>query len=740
LASGEGKDWLAKHAAAVARQLWGEPNKQLSSKDELRFGKQGSVSVMIETGEFFDHEAKEGGGVLWAIERMTGQTVEGGHAIQWLRDNGYYVEDRESPPPAGGGSAPRSTARFDRNGVYLPKRVPDHGVMTKAYDYHAADGTLLYQSCRYEWAVDHAPGEKDHEKTFSQRRPDASRKDGWDYSVKGMVQVPYRLPELIEDIAQGYEIFIVEGEKKVDLLRDVLGVPATCNSGGSGKFPDDLLDYFRGARVTIIPDNDEAGETHVRVVGNALTGLAERIRVLRLPGVPAKGSVDDWIPAGGTAEQLYELAAGAPLFEATPYESKFGAVTWAHLDDPGPAHEWLIKGILTRNELSMLAGASQSGKTFLALSLVMAVARGVDWFGHRTVHGGVVYCAPEGSTGLRSKRLPAYRRHHDLKTSDPIPFVLLPHALDLHTSDQQTNDLIDEVKHWARTFPVPLELVVIDTFSKATPGMRENESAEVSRVLERCDRIRRATGAHVLLVHHLNADGEKPRGHTSIFANLENVLISTKLADRHDREGRVLREVKLAKQKEGEDGKAIKFVLQVVDIGIDADGDPRTSCVVVPPAGSANTEVADEGVTVGGKTAVVLRAIYEAIEAKGVFADPSFNLPQGTLMVDRKEISHRVAQLDLGGDDEGEDAPAGDQPEDAGEAEKRAKAARRKAIERARDTLYSRDVIGINGQWIWLTGKRVRGFGRPPGTKAPASRAPADDAPREPLPFDEGEF
>ena len=35
-----------------------------------------------------------------------------------------------------------------------------------------------------------------------------------------------------------------------------LGVPATCNAGGAGKWRDELSESFRGADVVIIPDRD----------------------------------------------------------------------------------------------------------------------------------------------------------------------------------------------------------------------------------------------------------------------------------------------------------------------------------------------------------------------------------------------------------------------------------------------------------------------------------------------------
>lgn len=703
-----GGDKFAHHARAVALELLGEPNKQLSGQHELRFGKQGSVSVDLQKGTFFDHQEKQGGGVLWAIQQYGGAKIEGGDAVQWMRERGFDVED-DRPAPANRNGASGQNNRVDPNGNWLPPAVNDGGMLTKAYDYRDADGELVYQVCRYDWPDPNSP--KGHSKTFLQRIPDATKQNGWAYKVRDkIVPVPYRLPELLADIRDGFPIFIVEGEKKVDLLREQ-GVPATCNHGGAGKFPDALVDWFKGADVILMPDNDEAGRKHTDIVGRKLEGIARRIRVLDLPGLPPKGGVDDWLPAGGTAERLYDLMdETARPFIGQPYESRFGAVTWDQIDAPGKTYDYLLKGLLTRNELSMLLGESQSGKSFIAIDLAMAIARGQPWFGHRAMQGGVVYQAGESATGVRRKRLPAYRRYFDV-ASERLPFVLLQEPLDLYTSDADTEAFIEECRYWGKTFgAIPLELIVIDTFNKATPGANENDGKDMGAVLSRCDRIRRETGAHVMLVHHLNSGGTKARGHTSLFANVENVITVKKVEDASDGDNRPIREWKIAKQKDGEDGTVTRFVLKGVQIGTDPEGDPITSCVVMPPGGMTMEERFPEGRTISGTNETILRVIYDAIQTKGVYAEADLGLARGAMVVERR-VLHGLANGVLG--DDPDDIQDGETPE---KAAARRKNTRTQQIKRAREYLHSKGIIGLNDNWVWLTGAvRVKGFGVPPG-------------------------
>lgn len=66
---------LMGRAAEVAIALLGEPNRQLSSKRELRFGRKGSLAVMVagaKPGWWYDHENGTGGDLVDLIRRQHG--------------------------------------------------------------------------------------------------------------------------------------------------------------------------------------------------------------------------------------------------------------------------------------------------------------------------------------------------------------------------------------------------------------------------------------------------------------------------------------------------------------------------------------------------------------------------------------------------------------------------------------------------------------------------------------------
>lgn len=249
--------------AKVAAELIGEPNQSLSRGSDVRYGNNGSLSIDTEKNTYFDHEANEGGGIIDLVCRQT--DCNKSEAAKWLIERGY-MEDQ-----------PTQQSR-----------------QVAAYDYIDADGVLQFQVVRFE------------PKTFRQRKPEGA---GWSWSVKGVEQVPYRLPQLL--VQPDATVYVVEGEKDADRLASI-GVVATCNAGGAGKWGQVHSKHLQGRDVVILPDNDDAGRDHSTKVQKSLQGVAKSVRVLTLPGLPQKGDVSDWLDAGGTVEELAKLITSTP--------------------------------------------------------------------------------------------------------------------------------------------------------------------------------------------------------------------------------------------------------------------------------------------------------------------------------------------------------------------------------------------------------------------------------------------
>lgn len=152
------------------------------------------------------------------------------------------------------------------------------------YDYQDEDGHLLYQVVRT------APGRNGRRKDFRIRQPDG--KNGWLWNVQEVRLVPYRLPELI---ASTGPVIVVEGEACAEALH-TLGLVATTNPMGAGKWPDDFGPHLAGREVIIWPDKDTAGYRHAEQVAQSLQGHATSIAMIAPPkSLPDRGDVVDGI-------------------------------------------------------------------------------------------------------------------------------------------------------------------------------------------------------------------------------------------------------------------------------------------------------------------------------------------------------------------------------------------------------------------------------------------------------------
>jgi hypothetical protein len=128
--------------------------------------------------------------------------------------------------------------------------------------------------------------------------------------------VLYRLPEL--RAADPKEpVFVTEGEKDADRLAD-LGLVATTNVGGAGKWRTEYTEELQDRVLVLLEDNDAAGHGHVQKIARSAHGHAAGIRILKLPSLPDGGDVSDWLENGGSGEQLRTLVEATPEWKPEP--------------------------------------------------------------------------------------------------------------------------------------------------------------------------------------------------------------------------------------------------------------------------------------------------------------------------------------------------------------------------------------------------------------------------------------
>jgi len=381
--------------------------------------------------------------------------------------------------------------------------------------------------------------------------------------------------------------------------------------------------------------------------------------------------------------------------------SKFGRLRWRDLDKPGPEHEYIIDGLLSVGDKSIIGGPSMSGKSFFAIHAGMSIALATirpDWecFGKRVFQPGlVIYQAGEGARGVK-KRLRAFRRHFEVPTDVDLPFELLMSPVDLYHPEGDTKGLIAEINMIREDYPgMPLVSIFIDTLATATGGADENSGRDMSTVMKNIDMIRSATGANLTLVHHLNAAGTKLRGHSSILANIDQVIMIVR-----DEETKI-RTASLGKQKDDDDTLSFKFELAVKETGRHRarDGKAETSCICVP-VGEKDAIIKSEeakGFKLRQQEDVIFRALWAARDKRGVIAPADLvaaGVKIGTVVItyqEWREVYESMAPPD----------------EDGG---KPSKEAINKMFKRHSGNMAKYGVIGLHNPYIWWTGKPIRGF------------------------------
>jgi len=181
------------------------------------------------------------------------------------------------PPPA-----PKKDNKPKRQ--QKPKAKPCKVVAV--YRYFDAAGAFQYGKERIE------PGRDGKKKEFAfyHLAEDDTRRAGRGSSPPLL----YGLHRLAT-AAKEQPVFVVEGEGKADALH-AWGLIAVCtDSGAAGRWPESFNDLFKGRRAIILPDNDAPGEKYAARVAAALADVAASVELLRLPGLPEKGDLIDWI-------------------------------------------------------------------------------------------------------------------------------------------------------------------------------------------------------------------------------------------------------------------------------------------------------------------------------------------------------------------------------------------------------------------------------------------------------------
>lgn len=321
----------------------------------------------------------------------------------------------------------------------------------------------------------------------------------------------------------------------------VTGQPRTCEHGcRPSLMAEALVAESDGARIDLLRDLDDERTEQLL---DAFEGL---VNTDELDAARSLDAALDDLPTprrqGGLFTRIDEVLALPPV-------------------------EYLIEGLLPEDATALVWGKPNSFKSFFMVDLALHVATGRPWHSREVKPGRVVYAALEGIRGT-GKRLRAWSLHHnvDLTGFDDFRFVQ-----DLHlNSNDDVRNLI------AGVIDFDPKLVIIDTLSRAIPGVDENAAKEMSLVLDVVERLRRQ-GCTVVMLHHANKGGDY-RGSTTILGAVD-VSIELDRPTVGSVPGPDFA-VKVHKQKDDEEGQPLQLTVEKVALS-----PTESSLVVIDPSG-----------------------------------------------------------------------------------------------------------------------------------------------------------
>jgi len=452
-------------------------------------------------------------------------------------------------------------------------------VLEKEWVYRAEDGTELFTKRRYK--TNDVKG-----KTYSIHRVDAAGKRI--AGIKDTRIVPLNLPEIIEAKQSGRAIYLVEGEKAADALTSI-GAIATTSHTGAGSWPTEITQYFAGANVVVIPDNDQPGISYAKRAIAHLLPVVKSIRYLDLGLMMEGDDAYEWVyHAKGTRKELAEMAKQAPVItQQTPVTDSEQSIETTQTEqeafNPTPQLlnieawdtikdepvRWIIKNVLPEKGFGALYGPPGSYKSFIALDIAEAVATGRQWMGNQVTNpGAVLYIAGEGHGGIGA-RIKACKINH--QTQDGAEIYVIRYQLNLRSSADDFNLLMQSIDNLIERTGIELRLVQIDTLARAFGGGNENDSQDMGAFIHNAGRLQRKLNCALMVLHHSGKDATKGlRGHSSLLGAVDTQLELQKLEQTDHKEGVAGQGIlTISKQKDGQDN--LKFGFEMVQININQD-------------------------------------------------------------------------------------------------------------------------------------------------------------------------
>ena len=394
----------------------------------------------------------------------------------------------------------------------------DLGAPVALYDYRDENGLTVFQKRRYQPEIG--------EKTFRIFRPvEGSWRRGLDSKETGEKtrRILFNLPDLIKaNVA-----FVCEGEKDCESVMnaglfagDAYSIAATTSYDGAwqkghgAKWLDSYAPYFTGKQVMIFEDNDEPGKIYANTIAAAISRYAYRVRIVSFPELPEKGDVSDFLNAH-SKEDLEQRVRQSAIWTGTTIKRDnwlVDALKWSLTVDE--EIEWLIDGVIQAGGNGMIAAEPKTGKSMVALDLLISLACGVPWLGRKVSRRvRTAYISREDSPLLTKVRIRALLRGKGLDIPEPTDWLWVNTREQLGDfdvdNDEQLASMTEDLKERQ------VEFAVFDVLNRIH-NREENNNGEMAQVMKKIGKIGQDAGCSIGVVQHVSKEQSNARFFTRI--------------------------------------------------------------------------------------------------------------------------------------------------------------------------------------------------------------------------------
>jgi hypothetical protein len=517
-------DWQ-RIAPEIAKQILGEPTS--TSSKELRFGSKGSICINLESGTFFDFESDTGGGMIDFIKHFNKDVnsilEQFGYDLTLQQSNSQVIDITPIV---------KTNVRSFSNARMLQLR--DQSIISVKY-------SDAFEVMRF--AKNHPIKQKYAPFTKSGTEWIMARPEGL-------------LPLYVTNNHPSKPVLVGEGEKAMRGAEHIYNGDVCCWHGGAtGWNKTDWSPIYKRA-VWIWADNDAVGK-------KAATEISEHLRANGCTNVKVITPPEDF----KEKDDLYDAYESgyfkdSQALESFIYKQKeklpIGSLRFQRADyvlSQIESPDWLIENCFEKSKLITVFGAPKSGKSFVAIAMACAIARGGEFYGHKATQAPVVYLAGEGVSGIRARlgAMHQYVKREDESGKDKglegVPLFLSNRGSRINEADELVK-LETEITLLQKEVG-SIGLIILDTFQRCYSG-DENSASEVNKFIKACDQLIQTFDCTVLMVHHTGrGNTNRARGSSVLDASIDGEFIVERKGTKADDDNSMLVTMKQTKNKDG---------------------------------------------------------------------------------------------------------------------------------------------------------------------------------------------